>query len=310
MASIFTITGNLLAETTATFNFPKVVGQTVRAISPEKFQSGGKGVNTARIAKMLGFDAYAGIFPAGYNGKKCVEFIEKYCPVISVEISGETRTGLVCETPEGMQTTFLGADLPVPEHAFERLLSQFEKLVNPSDVIALCGSFPNWKDSHAKYLSDFAKDHSLILCADTYGKPLESLLKNHVELDLLKINRAEMFAFLGESDNKSADAFETAFLKFCKKANAKYIGVSDAQNPAYFCNNAEIFSITPTKLEAQAFPTGCGDAMLATLICGIFLENHTFKHSAQEAIEIATFSATLPETVPTDAQKLKEIFKR
>ena len=118
MASIFTITGNLLAETTATFNFPKVVGQTVRAISPEKFQSGGKGVNTARIAKLLGFDAYAGIFPAGYNGKKCVKFIEKYCPTIAVEISGETRTGLVCETPEGIQTTFLGADLPVPQSAF------------------------------------------------------------------------------------------------------------------------------------------------------------------------------------------------
>ena len=310
MASIFTITGNLLAETTATFNFPKVVGQTVRAISPEKFQSGGKGVNTARIAKLLGFDAYAGIFPAGYNGKKCVKFIEKYCPTIAVEISGETRTGLVCETPEGTQTTFLGADLPVPQSAFVCLLSEFEKSVKPLDIIALCGSFPNWKDSHAKYLSDFTKEHSLILCADTYGTPLKSLLENSIELDLLKINRAEMFDFLGVRDDNSTSLFETTFRKFCKNANAKYIGVSDSQNPAYFYHNDDIFSILPDNLKTQAFPTGCGDAMFASLICGIFLANYTFKSSAQKATNLATYCASLQETVPTTAQKLKEIFKQ
>ena len=47
MLNIFTITGNLLAETTATFDFPKE-SQTVRAKGKELFQVGGKGINVAK----------------------------------------------------------------------------------------------------------------------------------------------------------------------------------------------------------------------------------------------------------------------
>ena len=76
MLKLFTITGNLLAETTAVYEFPRQ-GSTVRAIGDSKFQVGGKGVNVARAATALGLPAFAAVFPAGFNGAKCVQMLKR-----------------------------------------------------------------------------------------------------------------------------------------------------------------------------------------------------------------------------------------
>ena len=193
MRRVFTITGNLLAETAAVFDMPER-GQTARAIGESLFSVGGKGVNVARAAIAIGMPATAAIFPAGYGGGRCVDALRaENIPLILSEIDGETRTGLVCvDNKSGTKTTFLGSDLPVPESALDDVLARISEAANAGDILAFCGSFPAWKPSYAEKIAALIREKNLLFCLDTYGRPLADLAK--CGCDILKVNRAELFS--------------------------------------------------------------------------------------------------------------------
>lgn len=194
MPTLYTFTANLLAETTAVFTMPKT-GQTVRAIGGTKFKVGGKGVNVSVAAKELGANTVAAIFPAGEIGARCKKYLDGKVEYISVELPGQTREGLVCiDEKTGKETTFLGADIPVGEDAFEKMAQLLEDKIRPGDIFAFCGSFPGWKSRYADRLSGICKSKNARICVDTYGAPLEDFAKTNA--DLLKINRAEFLALL------------------------------------------------------------------------------------------------------------------
>ena len=304
MRRVFTITGNLLAETAAVFDMPER-GQTARAIGESLFSVGGKGVNVARAAIAIGMPATAAIFPAGYGGGRCVDALRaENIPLILSELGGETRTGLVCvDNKNGTKTTFLGSDLPVPESALDDVLARISEAANAGDILAFCGSFPAWKPSYAEKIAALIREKNLLFCLDTYGRPLADLSKRGC--DILKVNRAELFAFLGKTDGGTehdfAEVFEYARAEFF--ADAKIFAVSDGANPilADFGRGTEEISVPKIAREVRA--TGCGDAMLARLAYEIFEKHAPAKTALKRAAAYASLCAECSGVGKIDPEK-------
>ncbi len=307
MSNLFTITGNLLAETTAFFDFPKE-GQTVRAKAKEFFQVGGKGVNVAKaFFKLTKQKPYVVIFPAGIIGKRCLHWLKEknFAIPVPIQIKGETRIGLVCQNPNtNIQTTFLGSDIPVSTNAFEEAIQQISKFAMEGDAIAFCGSFPNWKKSYAHTISKLAKQKKLRLYVDTYGQPLFDFAQQ--DLFLLKINKKE---FLTTFAQKTLN--EKTLSNVANKSKAKNIIVSNSNGKIYSSLNGKIVSITAPKIKCEISATGCGNAMFASLIYEITKNSpleDALKISTARASASAEISATSDWSEARAKQLLKQIF--
>lgn len=308
MQKVFTITGNLLAETTSRFDMPKI-GQTVRAIGSSKFQVGGKGVNVARTLASLDVNCSAIIFPAGFVGQKCLDFLSREnFDVISISIDGETREGLVCVDSNGKQTTFLGSDLLIPQNAFETCLKEIDAQIKSDDILALCGSFPNWQTSYAQKLSKLCEEKNAHFCVDTYGTPLNDVVDYHC--DFLKFNKSELLSFLaskGENvDCYSQEIFEFARNKYFSKA--KIFAITDGANATFVSDKNDTIKIVPQKIENEISATGCGDALFGVAISEIFIKKSSLKKSFELASKYASLTAQCEETAVLSQDKIKTIF--
>ena len=91
---IFTLTGNLLAERTLTFE-SWAPGRTQRATA-ESFQVGGKGINVAKMLARLGAPHTALCFTGGAAGDECFAALHASGrPFQNFPSTAPTRTGTV-----------------------------------------------------------------------------------------------------------------------------------------------------------------------------------------------------------------------
>ncbi len=304
MQKLFTITGNLLAETTAEFP-PTKDGETVRCVNKCSFQVGGKGVNVAKAFHKLSKEKpHAIIFPAGFNGKRCVAELNacNFCNVQAFEIDGETRTGLVCiNSNTKIQTTFLGEDIKIPETAFNKALKKIEKLSNEGDFVAICGSFIGWKSNYAKQISNLCKRKKLRLCIDTYGKPLKDFAKQ--QTFLLKINKKEFLETFNQQ-TLSLSTFKNCVLKI----PAKNFIVSNSKGPTFANFQGEFIKINPPKIKKEVSATGCGDTMFASLIFEMS-KNTSNKNALKNSIARASASAEILATSDWNENRAKQLSK-
>lgn len=292
MKTLFTITGNLLAE--YTFNTkPFKTGETVRAES-SSFQVGGKGVNVSQAAQILGLKSEAIIFTAGIEGKKCKNYLaaEKLA-YKAFEIEGNTRTGLVVRA-NNAETTFLGKDIPVLESAFKKAVLYIKKAAKKNDIVALCGSFPGWKDSYGELLLKICKEKNLVLCADTYGKPLNffAICNSTKRLGILKMNKKELSGLFCKKI-----AYKKAFGKLLNTNCAKVFAVTNGGESSYVYENGKIFENTPKPAKKIVSATGCGDIVFAALIKFIYCDNIAAAKAFETAQKIASHSAQSPKLI-------------
>lgn len=289
MPKIITITGNLLAEWTSEFEMPSI-GETARAKNSPRFQVGGKGVNVSRAVSGLGGNSIAVIFPAGHLGNLCQEELvkENFADIISTYIDGETRMGLVAiDSLSGKETTFLNSDVPISDEIFKEAMGKIENISQEGDILALCGSFPQWNKLKKDSLLKLITSKKLLFCADTYGLPLKDLLQEKSEV--FKINRKELFMLKGIPDNASDSEFEDIFNEIQASSGARLFAVSDGPKPTLARIKGEkTIKINPPKIEKEVSATGCGDVMFATLIHQFLVKNNPPKIALESAVALAS----------------------
>ncbi len=294
---LFTITGNLLAEITAKFLFPKE-GETVRAVGKSTFQVGGKGVNVAKaFFKISKEKPIAIIFPAGFSGNRAIQWLSdaNFCEVKSFSIKGETRIGLVCENKtNAKQTTFLGEDVAVSKNAFSLALNSIKQNCKQGDFVAFCGSFPAWKDEYANALVKLCQDKKLKLCVDTYGKPLKAFAKK--KIFLLKINKKEFQQTFGAN-------------ALFEKNRCEHIVITNSKNKILAMSGSLKKTFIPPKIKSEISATGCGDVMLASLIAEIN-KGTTFWDALKLSIARSSASAEISETAAWNNSRAKELLKQ
>ena len=283
MAKIFTLTCNLLAQHTLDFGAVKEGG--VNRAKSAEFCAGGKGVNVAAALLKMGADACAVIFSGGKTGGRCEEFLsEKGVKFLAVKTAFETRSGFVCRGEKG-ETTFFEPDTFLPDADFENACALVESRADCGDILAFCGSAPNWGGKKFAALKSLVKGKNLRLVCDTYGAPLKDLFFERSEI--LKINSEEFFAFANKN-------LAEGFCEFQGKTPAKFFGVTGGEKSAFARAGGAVKKFEPRKIAGRAYPTGCGDALLASLIKALAQSGKCTFADFEAAMDFATRQAESP----------------
>lgn len=262
--SLYTITANILAETTA--GYPNLVAGTTHRAETDSFQVGGKGINVARMAERLQWEATAICFPGGHAGERCREWLEeKPFRLRTFAQKRETRGGWVVRAG-GVETTFLGADRPLEAEAWGAAMTFLGENLRSGDVLAICGSIPGWNEEIAERLRELLREIAgkVFVAVDTYGAPLMDLSKEPI--DLVKVNRTEIAAILGESGTEDVESF---LRKKCEAFPVKRWVISDGSGPVWGRGETGlVFQEMPPAI-AVVSAVGSGDVMLAGILWGL-----------------------------------------
>lgn len=292
MKHLYTITGNLLAETTATY--PSVSPKGTHRAVAESFQVGGKGINVAKMAQRLGIFSTAICFPGGHTGDRCIAWLntQKF-GVDLFRQTAETRSGWVVRDSEGCETTFLGCDRQLEEEPWLAAISYLRHELKNGDTLTICGSIPGWRTELANPLGGLLDEIAgeVFVAVDTYGPPLTDLLRHPI--DLVKINRAEFEGAL-KADMKDHDPRE-ALVQFAREhPNVKRWVITAGSDPVLGLEEGgHPFEAKPPLVEVVS-PVGCGDVLLAGLLHGLAHGNPSLAEALQEALPLAAANAASP----------------
>ena len=141
--------------------------------------AGGKGINVARVAALLGESAMALGFIGGRNG----EFVSDEVRKLGIEdrftkVSGETRINTNISDKAGNSTEILEAGPSVTNEEIYLLIDEFKKAADKSDIICVSGSLPHGADSSLyKELIRIAKSKKQKIIVDTSGNTLKDIIE-------------------------------------------------------------------------------------------------------------------------------------
>ena len=277
---IFTLTGNLLAERTLTFD-SWAPGRTQRATA-ESFQVGGKGINVAKMLARLGAPHTALCFTGGAAGDECLAALQASGrPFQNFPSTAHTRTGTVIRTPGQPETTFLAPDA-APDALALSACAAFLDAQPDGQVLAFCGSFPGWSSSaydplRAALARWLARG---IFVADTYGPPLAWAVSRPVAL--IKINADELRTF----------APDLAHLP--THATARRWIVTDGPRSIQIRDDTGSLSIANPPPTDEVSATGSGDVFFACVLQAWFHLGRDLAAAVQFALPFAAANAAHP----------------
>lgn len=289
-ARIFTLTFNLLAERTLTFERWSP-GRTQRATG-ESFQVGGKGINVVKMLKRLGAPpATALCFTGGATGDECEDWLRKNgLRHTCFAAASATRAGTVIRTRGAPETTFLGPDVPIDARAI-RMCAKFLRRRASGSLLALCGSVPGWEspdfDPLRQILSDWNR-HGLLV-ADTYGPPLAWMASQ--PLTLLRVNRTELLSLFPDAGSAPTS---TLLKEARRKFSVSCWVVSDGPSRVWVMDEDGVpASLKPPRVR-EISATGSGDVMLACILHARFCRGMGWKDAVAWAIPQAAANAAHP----------------
>jgi fructose-1-phosphate kinase PfkB-like protein len=290
MPRILTLTANLLAETTYTYD-AWTEGATQRA-KAEFFQVGGKGINVTRMLTRLGVDSVALYFPGGSTGERCAGWLRKHgVPTEPFVTPHETRTGAVVRALGRAETTFLGIDNVIDARAI-LACARFLDAQEAGTVLAIGGSIPAWRNAAWTPLREAITRWATRspLAVDTYGPPLADLAA--LPAALVKINRKEFAGLAGVPQAELTDARMADLLPTIARASRveRWV-VTDGPHAVWMCEHGgAATSITPPPIQ-EVSPTGSGDVLHAGILYALFERGDSLEAAVRFALPLAAANA-------------------
>lgn len=242
------------------YNIEELAKNTVNRTDDYAASAGGKGLNVARVLKMLG-EEVAGF---GFIGGETGSFIQSELEKMEVanqfmEVDGTTRTCLNIIDTNGDNIEVLEAGPTISKADAEKFLEAFDAEVENYDFFTMSGSLPKGLDQ--TIYSDLieranAKGKRVIL--DTSG---DILLKNlKAEPFLIKPNEDELSDITGIELDSEAAIKEAAQVLLDK--GAKNIAISLGSEGMYFFGEEGNFKVEIPSIEVQN-TVGSGDSSVA-----------------------------------------------
>lgn len=257
---VVTLTGNLLAEWTIEVPLLQI-GKTHRA-EKISFQVGGKGINVSRILRHLGVDTEAHGFASGPMGEQCREWLRQHAVHHRLHpLDKGVRPGMVVRQSgkvEAKETTLLGLDLAIPTNSWQLAMNQIG--TQKPRWLAICGSFPGWHSSWMEQIHELLTA-GIEISVDTYGPPLEDLVKLPVEL--VKVNRDELQRLLPETQGTTTIDL---LAEISNSSPVRNWIITDGPNPILAAfENGDVFEVRPARI-VEVSAMGSGDTFLAALM--------------------------------------------
>jgi fructose-1-phosphate kinase PfkB-like protein len=288
--SIFTLTGNLLAERTLEFS-DWAVGRTQRA-ARESFQVGGKGINVSKMLHRLGTPTTALCFAGGASGAECTQWLARQeFRSQGFPTAQPTRVGIVVRGGPQPETTFFSPDA-APDAAAIRACADYLDVQPRGQVLAVCGSLPGWAtpefDPLRAALTRWLGRGPLAV--DTYGPPLAWFARQ--PLALVKINATEMRTLFPDAPAQApiADLVKIA----AERGPVTRWIVTDGPGPVWFQEDRGApASLLPPKVH-EVSSTGSGDVLFACVLDALFRGRATLVDAVAQALPFAAANAAHP----------------
>jgi len=242
--------------------------------------AGGKGLNVARSAKLLGASVEACILLAGHNGKWIQENLEREnIPAWVTWCSGETRicTSII-DTQNWKITEVYEYGDPINMETWKSYEDSFTQALADKSWVTFSGSLlPGAPVDGFARLVEIAHRQSVPAIVDIHGQPLREALKAHPQL--VKVNATEASEATGVHIDAPEAAVQAA--QAFRQLGASQVVITLGEKGAVAFDGFAAWYGKLPPVQAIAL-VGSGDAFLAGFVTAI-------RHGAlfQEALALA-----------------------
>jgi 1-phosphofructokinase family hexose kinase len=254
---ILTVTLNAALDTTYAVDL--LTAGEVNPVTHVCTQAGGKGINVARVLRMLGHEAVITGLAGGPTGAAIrADLSDAGLPESLVPVAGDARRTVTVVEDGGLPTAFHERGPTIAPAEWARFLSMYRDLAARAAIVVLSGSLPPGvpRDAYAELIRLAPAAQTIV---DTSGVPLE--LAVAAGPDVVKPNRSELVTTTG-----IMDPLEAALRLRDGGAHAVVASLGDAGLLA-LTPDGDWRARPPESVEGN--PTGAGDACVAVLAAGL-----------------------------------------
>lgn len=280
-----------------------IPGEAIR-VKENRQAAAGKGIQVAKVARLLGEEVIATGFLGGRNGEFIRETLEKSgIRTEFVPVASETRTCVnIRDLSTGKITELLEEGASVGESAKADFSRRFGGLLSRCAILAICGSVPPGIDSdYVCGLIRSAKAAGKTVLFDASG----DLLATGITAcpDLIKPNRTELGELIGRELSGLDEIVAAA--RNLQQTGIPNVIVSLGKDGAVFVLPEGVFrGITPDIPVVNT--VGCGDSMVAGFAAGL-RQGLSVQEKIRLAMAVSTANALHKETgffLQEDLEKL------
>jgi 1-phosphofructokinase family hexose kinase len=239
-------------------------GQVCRATSLTLL-AGGKGVNVARAACLLGKQAACTGFLGGHTGRMEAQFLTmEGIPANWTWIDGETRVSVIVVDPEVGETTVLNEAGPtVTYDDWKRLQDEVMKQATQADAVCISGSLPLGlhPDAMGAFVQALSRTRRQVW-VDSSGATLKAAVQ--ARPTAIKINNLEAAALLGWRAVSDVPTAVQAAQTILQSGTSKVI-ITLGKAGAIFVSDAGAWYAKPPA-STIVCSIGSGDAFLAGVV--------------------------------------------
>ena len=262
---LLTITPNPTID--RTLHIPRLRVGAVHRAGNVYVSAGGKGLNVARAAEVLGRDALVTGLLAGRAGKTVADLAT--AEGLKTEwhwlSRDETRTCLLINHDRGDATVINEQGPTVSETDWQSFTNHVQQLAEKSQVIAFSGSVPlGVKPGSLRKLAYSLVTNERAVYVDTSSAALAAVLDQPAGL-CIKVNHSELSAGLGlKNDDQSLDQVVKAG-RLLLDRGAQLVVVTLGQQGAVAIKSRELWQVRVPRVPVVS-TVGSGDSMLAGLV--------------------------------------------
>jgi tagatose 6-phosphate kinase len=287
-----------------TYYVPDFQLGTVYRVPQVIVDAGGKGINVAKVVRLLGEPCLTTGFVGGHNGT----FIEEDCARRGIEhdfihVEGESRLCLnIMDGRTGTSTELLEPGHVVPRQAVEQLKSKITELAKRSRILCLSGSIPAGVPIRIYAdLTLLAKAEGCRVLLDTSG---EALLHGiEAGPDFIKPNEDECRELTGKEAHSVEELMEN--LEPLRHKGIGCIVVSLGSNGALSLAQGNWYRIRVPHIEAVN-AVGSGDSFVAGYAIGLSQGDST-ESCLKLAAAAGTANVRQARAGHVDAEDVKKI---
>jgi tagatose 6-phosphate kinase len=255
--------------------------------------AGGKGINVAKVANLLGEQTVATGFTGGHTGNFINSFLVKAGIKTSfITVNNETRTCInINDYMSGKQTELLEPGTEVTVEKQQEFLKHYTEIIKGCDIVAISGSVPKGIDENMyPELIKIAKQAGKRVILDTSGK----LLKAGIDAcpHIVKPNKTEMIELIGRDIQTKEEIISAAFE--IKAKGIETVIVSLGKDGAVFITGNEVYQGTTPDIKIVN-TVACGDSLVAGFATGL-RRNLSIIDTIKLAMAVSTANALRKET--------------
>ncbi len=228
--------------------------------------AGGKGINVARVAKIIGCSTAAMGFVGGYTGDFIKSEVKKQgIKEMFTEIAGETRTCVNISDSNGKSGEVLEAGPEIMAEERNRFIKTYTDEIDSFQVICLSGSLPKGLGTDFyKELVEIAKAKNKKIIVDTSGKALEEVLNSKPYM--VKPNDDEVAALMNKAVKTDDDIKEALLFLYEKGVEVPFISLG--KNGAAAMIDGICYRFFPPEVTVIN-SVGSGDSAVAGVASGL-----------------------------------------